>query len=122
MRGWRITGILHLTHDSQLLLDRPEAARPLLVYIRRKRRTPGRARLHPRRLLRGQYFLSAHLIKADINDLDIPKSTPSCFLDKFVLASLALAIELYLGRCGLTDINHGPTPQKRCWKINVRHR
>jgi hypothetical protein len=45
--------------------------------------------------------------KIVVDDLDISKSTPSRFLDKFILASLALAIELYLGGRGLTDINHG---------------
>src|SRR3954447_3533401 len=58
-----------------------------------------------------------------VNDLDVAKTPAAGLLDKIVLATLALPMDLHLGLCGLPHIDDRLAAQDRCRQgISVRHR
>src|ERR1700733_2880509 len=58
-----------------------------------------------------------------VDDLDAAKSVPAGFINKVILAALALEIDLHLRLCGLTHI-HDRLAAQHCGRegISVRHR
>jgi hypothetical protein len=58
-----------------------------------------------------------------IDHLDIPKSPPPRFIDKLILSTLALEVELNLSLSGLANVNDGlALEERRRQQISVRHR
>src|SRR6185312_10259154 len=61
--------------------------------------------------------------KVVIDHLDIAETPAAGFVNKVILAALALEVDLHLGLCGLTHI-HDRLAAQNSWRqgINVRHR
>ena len=72
---------------------------------------------------RARHGAAGRTAEVVVDDLDIAKSVAASFVNKVVLAALALEMNLHLGRRGLTHI-HDRLAAQNCWRqgISVRHR